>query len=191
MDNLLDRQRQRSACPGWPTTGSVDSTAPRTGLALLPFYLFSFWAKAGLKPVGNTVDLTHGKTPVPHDSGYASRTYLFSESETDRILDKARALDLSLQQYMCLVIAEAMFSTQPDKSRVHVGPHRPGSLFARFAPHGARQLHRHDGCAIAARSPTALADCPAIRLAAPGDRLLVDPARRRVLPGAGAEPSGY
>lgn len=71
-----------------------------------------------MKPVGNTVDLTHGKTPVPHDSGYASRTYLFSESETDRILDKARALDLSLQQYMCLVIAEAMFSTQPDKSRV-------------------------------------------------------------------------
>lgn len=104
--------------PAGPTTGSVDSTAPRTGLALLPFYLFSFWAKAGLKPVGNTVDLTHGKTPVPHDSGYASRTYLFSESETDRILDKARALDLSLQQYMCLVIAEAMFSTQPDKSRV-------------------------------------------------------------------------
>lgn len=104
--------------PAGPTTGSVDSTAPRVGLALLPAYLLSFWARAGRKATDKTVDLTHGKTPVPHDNGYASRTYSFSESQTARILEKARGLGLSLQQYLCLAVAEAMLSAQPEKSRV-------------------------------------------------------------------------
>lgn len=104
--------------PASPTTGRLDSVAPRVGLALLPLYLLNFRVKAGRKATENTVDLTHGKTPIPHENGYASRTYYFSESQTSRVLEKARSLGLSLQQYMCLVIAEAMLSAQPDKSRV-------------------------------------------------------------------------
>lgn len=107
----------QSVPPG-PTTGRFDSIAPRSGLALLPLYLLNFRARAGRKATDNTVDLTHGKTPIPHKNGYASRTYLFSEAQTSRVLDKARGLDLSLQQYMCLVVAEAMLSAQPEKSRV-------------------------------------------------------------------------
>ncbi|HEY2501023.1 MAG TPA: hypothetical protein VGI68_06280 [Mycobacterium sp.] len=100
------------------TAGHFDSIAPRIGLALLPFYLLGYLAQAGLKQARKTVDLTHGKTPIPHDNGYASRTYLFSEPETNRILAKARTLDFSLQQYMCLAVGEAMLSAQPEKSRV-------------------------------------------------------------------------
>lgn len=104
--------------PVGETTGRFESTAPLTGLALLPFYLLGYLAKAGLNYARKTVDLTHGKTPIPHDNGYASRTYRFSEPETDRVLAKARALNLSLHQYMCLAVAEAMLSAQPEKSRV-------------------------------------------------------------------------
>lgn len=103
---------------GQTTTGRFDFSAPRTGLALLPFYLLGYFVKAGLNQARKTVDFTHGKTPIPHDNGYASRTYSFSEPETNQILAKARALDLSLQQYMCLKVAEAMLSAQPEKSRV-------------------------------------------------------------------------
>lgn len=102
------------------TAGRFNSTAPLTGLALLPFYLLSYIAHAGLNQARRTVDLTYGKTPVRHDNGYASRTYSFSEPETNRILVKARALDLSLHQYMCLAVAEAMLSAQPEKSRVRI-----------------------------------------------------------------------
>jgi hypothetical protein len=111
--------------------GRFDSTAPLTGLALLPFYLLGYFTKAGLNQARETVDLTRGKTPVPHDNGYASRTYRFSQPETDRILGKARALDLSLHQYMCLAVAEAMLSAQPEKSRVCIAA--PTDL-ARYSP---------------------------------------------------------
>jgi hypothetical protein len=106
--------------PVGQTAGRFDSTAPLTGLALLPFYLLGYFARAGLNSARKTVDLTHGKPPIPHDNGYASRTYPFSEPETNRILAKARALDLSLHQYMCLAVAEAMLSAQPEKSRVSI-----------------------------------------------------------------------
>jgi hypothetical protein len=98
--------------------GRFDSTAPLTGLALLPFYLLSYFAHAGLNRARKTVDLTHGKTPIRHNNGYASRTYSFSETESNQILAKARALDLSLDQYMCLVVANAMLLAQPEKSYV-------------------------------------------------------------------------
>jgi hypothetical protein len=84
----------------------------------LPFYILGYLAKAGRNYARQTVDFTHGKAPVPHDNGYASRTYRFSRQETDRVLAKARAIDFSLYQYMCLAVAEAMLADQPDKSRV-------------------------------------------------------------------------
>ncbi len=117
--------------PVGETTGRFKSTAPLTGLALLPFYLLGYLAKAGLNYARETVDLTHGKTPIPHDNGYVSRTYRFSEPETNRILANARALDLSLYQYMCLAVAEAMLSAQPEKSRVCIAV--PTDL-ARYSP---------------------------------------------------------
>jgi hypothetical protein len=117
--------------PVGQTAGRFDSTAPLTGLALLPFYLLGYIARAGLSQARKTVDLTHGKTPIPHDNGYASRTYLFSEPETNRILAEARALDLSLHQYICLAVAKAMLSAQPEKSRVCIAV--PTDL-ARYSP---------------------------------------------------------
>jgi hypothetical protein len=117
--------------PVGQTAGRFDSTAPLTGLALLPFYLLGYSARAGLNQARKTVDLTHGKPPIPHDNGYASQTYPFSELETNRILAKARALDLSLHQYMCLAVAEAMLSVQPEKSRVCISV--PTDL-GRFSP---------------------------------------------------------
>lgn len=117
--------------PVGQTAGRFDSTAPLTGLALVPFYLLDYLARAGLHQAHKTVDLTHGKTPIPHDNGYASRTYQFSEPDTKRILAKAHALDLSLHQYMCLAVAEAMLSAQPEKSRVCIAV--PTDL-ARYSP---------------------------------------------------------
>jgi hypothetical protein len=117
--------------PVGQTAGRFDSTAPLTGLALLPFYLLGYLARAGLNHARETVDLTRGKTPIPHDKGYASRTYRFSEPETNRILAKARALDLSLTQYLCLAAAEAMLSAQPEKSRVGIAV---ATDLARYSP---------------------------------------------------------
>jgi hypothetical protein len=117
--------------PVCQTAGRFDSTAPLPGLTLLPFYLLGHFAQAGLNQARETVDLTHGKTPIPHDNGYASRTYPFSEPETNRILAKARALDLSVHQYVCLAVAEAMLSAQPEKSRVCIAI--PTDL-ARYSP---------------------------------------------------------
>ena len=117
--------------PVGQTAGRFHSTAPLIGQALLPFYVLGVFARAGLNHVRETVDLTHGKTPIPHDNGYASRTYRFSEPDTNRILAKARALDLSLTQYMCLAVAEAMLSAQPEKSRVGIAV--PTDL-ARYSP---------------------------------------------------------
>lgn len=117
--------------PVGATAGRFDSTAPLTGFAMLPFYLLGYFAKAGLHQARKTVDLTHGKTPIPHDNGYASRTYHFSEPETNRILAKAHALDLSFHQYMCLAVAEAMLSAHPEKSRVCIAV--PSDL-ARYSP---------------------------------------------------------
>ncbi len=117
--------------PVGQTAGRFNSTAPLTGLALLPFYFLGYFAKAGLNQARKTVDLTHGKMPIPHDNGYASRTYQFSEPETNRIIAKARALNLSLHQYMCLAVGEAMLSAQPEKSRVRIAV--PTDL-ARYSP---------------------------------------------------------
>jgi hypothetical protein len=119
------------------TAGRFETTAPRTGLALLPFYLLGYLAKAGCNYARETVDLTHGKTPIPHDNGYASRTYRFSEPETDRILANARAIDFSLYQYICLAVAEAMLSAQPEKSRVGIAV--PTDL-TRYSPDFARSV---------------------------------------------------
>jgi hypothetical protein len=119
------------AVPVGQTVGRFDSTAPLTGLALLPFFLIGYFAHAGVNQARETVDLTHGKTPIPHDDDYASRTYPFSEPETNRILAKARALDLSLTQYMCIAVAKAMLSAQPEKSRVCIAV--PTDL-ARYLP---------------------------------------------------------
>jgi hypothetical protein len=117
--------------PVGQTSGRFDSTAPLTGVALLPFYLLGYLAQAGLNQARETVDLTHGKTPIPHDNGYASRRYRFSEPETNRIRAKARALDLSVYQYMCIAVAEAMLSAQPEKSRICIAV--PTDL-ARYSP---------------------------------------------------------
>lgn len=119
------------------TADRFEATAPRRGLALLPFYLLGYLAKAGRNYACETVDLTHGKTPIPHDNGYASRTYRFSESETNRILANARAIDFSLYQYMCLVVAEAMLSAEPEKSRVCIAV--PTDL-TRYSPNFARTV---------------------------------------------------
>jgi hypothetical protein len=124
-----------ASVPVGQTAGRFDSTAPLTGLALLPFYLLGYFAQAGLNHARETVDLTRGKTPIPHDNGYASRTYRFSEPDTNRILAKARALDFSLSQYLCLAVAEAMLSAQPEKSRVCIAV--PTDL-ARYSPEFAR-----------------------------------------------------
>jgi hypothetical protein len=120
-----------AAVPVGQIAGRFESTAPRKGLALLPLYLLGYLAKAGLHYARDTVDLTYGKTPIPHDNGYVSETYRFSEWETSRILAKARALDLSLHQYICVAVAEAMLSAQPEKSRVCIAV--PTDL-ARYSP---------------------------------------------------------
>ncbi|MFZ1178316.1 MAG: hypothetical protein WAO15_19005, partial [Mycobacterium sp.] len=117
--------------PGGQIVGRFDSIAPRAGLAVLPFYLLRYLAQAGFKQARETVDLTHGKTPIPHDLGYATRTYQFSEPETSRIIARARNLELSVHQYMCIVVADAMLSAQPEKSRVSIAV--PTDL-ARYSP---------------------------------------------------------
>src|ERR1700758_5058664 len=117
--------------PVGQTAGRFHSTAPLIGLALLPFYLLGYFVRAGLNQARQTVDLTRGKTPIPHDNGYASRTYRFAEPDTNLILEKARALELTLQQYICLAVAEAMLAAQPEKSRVCIAV--PTDL-ARYSP---------------------------------------------------------
>lgn len=102
------------------TAGRFDFNAPLAGTALLPIYLLGYLIRAGWNQARKTVDLTHGKTPITHRNGYASRSYLFSEPETNRILAKAHASDLSVHQYICLAVAEAMLSAQPEKSRVAI-----------------------------------------------------------------------
>jgi hypothetical protein len=121
--------------PVGDTAGRFHSTAPLIGLALLPFYVLGLFTRAGLNHARETVDLTRGKTPIPDDNGYASRTYRFSEPDTNRILAKARALDLSLSQHLCLAVAEAMLAAQPEKSRVCIVV--PTDL-ARYSPDFAR-----------------------------------------------------
>jgi hypothetical protein len=106
--------------PPAPIAGQIACRAPRVGLALLPPYLLHYLTQAGLGHARKTVDLTHGKTPVPHDKGYASRMYSFSELETSRIIAGARFLEMSVHQYVCLAVAEAMLSAQPEKSRVSI-----------------------------------------------------------------------
>ena len=123
--------------PVGQTAGRFDSTAPLSGLVLLPFYLLGYFARAGLKQARKTVDLTRGKMPIPHDNGYASRTYRFSGPETNRIVANARTLDLSLTQYMCLAVAEAMLAAQPEKSRVAIAV--PTDL-ARYSPRFPRTV---------------------------------------------------
>ncbi|MCW2664501.1 MAG: hypothetical protein JWP83_5653 [Mycobacterium sp.] len=117
--------------------GRFDFGVPRVGLAVLPFYLLRYLARAGLKQARETVDLTHGKTPVPHDNGYASRIYALSETETSRIVARARGLGLSVHQYMCIAVAEAMLCAQPEKSRVSIAV--PTDL-ARYSPESPRTV---------------------------------------------------
>lgn len=123
--------------PPAPLAGRFDCTAPRAGLALLPFYLLRYLAQAGLRQARETVDLTHGKTPIPHDEGYTSRMYSFSEPETSRIVARTRDLEMSVHQYMCLAVAEAMLSAQPEKSRVSIAV--PTDL-ARYSPDPPRAV---------------------------------------------------
>lgn len=111
--------------------------APRVGMAVLPFYLLRYLARAGVKQARETVDLSHGRTPIPHDHGYATRMYSFSESETKRIIAKARELGLSVHQYTCIAVADAMLSAQPEKSRVSIAV--PTDL-ARYSPESPRTV---------------------------------------------------
>lgn len=123
--------------PPTPLASKIDCKAPRVGLFLLPPYLVRFLAEAGLRQARSTVDLTHGRTPVPHDQGYASRMYSFSVLETSRIIARARFLEMSVHQYVCLAVAEAMLSAQPAKTRVSIAI--PTDL-ARYSPESPRTV---------------------------------------------------
>lgn len=123
--------------PPAPIASQIDNRVPKVGLALLPPYLLRYLTRAGLKHARETVDLTHGKTPVPHDHGYATRMYAFSELETSRIIARARDLGMSVHQYVCMAVAEAMLSAQPEKSRVSIAI--PTDL-ARYSPDSPRSV---------------------------------------------------
>jgi hypothetical protein len=136
IDHWLAAAGGESVRPA-PIAGQFNCAAPRAGLAVLPFYLLRYLAQAGFKQARETVDLTHGKTPIPHDRGYASRMYSFSEPETSRIVARAHGLEMSVHQYMCLAVAEAMLSAQPEKSRVSIAI--PTDL-ARYSPESPRTV---------------------------------------------------
>jgi hypothetical protein len=136
IDHLLAAANGEGV-PVCQIAGRFDSIAPRVGLAVLPFYLLRYLAQAGLKQARETVDLTYGKTPIPHDNGYATKTYSFSEPETSRIIARARNLELSVHQYMCIAVADAMLSAQPEKSRVSIAV--PTDL-ARYSPESPRTV---------------------------------------------------
>lgn len=123
--------------PPAPTAARIDNRVPKAGLALVPPYLLRYLMRAGLKHARETVDLTHGKTPVPHDRGYATRMYSFSELETSRIIGRAHDLGMSVHQYVCLAVAEAMLHAQPEKSRVSIVI--PTDL-ARYSPDSPRSV---------------------------------------------------
>lgn len=123
--------------PPTPLVDQIDCKAPRVGLFLLPPYLLRFLTQAGVRQGRTTVDLTHGRTPVPHDQGYASRMYSFSVLETSRIIARARFLEMSVHQYVCLAVAEAMLSAQPAKTRVSIAI--PTDL-ARYSPESPRTV---------------------------------------------------
>jgi hypothetical protein len=101
--------------------------AERPSLSRVSIVAGWFWAlafaanfaiRSGWNSGRDTVDLTGGKTPVPHLAGYAIRTYLFTTEETQAILERSRLHDLSLTQLVCVAMASALFAAQPDKRRV-------------------------------------------------------------------------
>ena len=62
---------------------------------------------------------------------------MLSESETTRIVNSARNREMSVHQYMCLAVAEAMLAAQPEKSRVSIAV--PTDL-ARYSPDSPRTV---------------------------------------------------
>ena len=72
----------------------------------------------GSEPRPRNSRLDPWQAPIPLEAATRPGLIGFSEPDTNRILAEARALDLSLTQYLCVSAAEAMLSAQPEKSRV-------------------------------------------------------------------------
>jgi hypothetical protein len=77
-----------------------------------------FAQKAAQTSGAGTVDLTHGKVPARHQSGYSVKTYRFSEVETQAVVKRSKGLNITVAQYMCGVFTRAFFDAVPEAYRV-------------------------------------------------------------------------
>jgi hypothetical protein len=91
---------------------------------LAPFwaliYIAALHIKSGKNAADETVDLTHAKQPTPHKSGYAVKTYHFTENETAHIIDSTKRQKNTPAEFLCAALVKAFFDKYPDKNRVLV-----------------------------------------------------------------------
>ncbi len=105
-----------------------------SGLVWLGCYLVQFVSRAGRRAGHETVDLTRGIRPAPHQKGYAVKTYVMSEQETEAAVNRSRSLGLSVTEALCAAMAEALLQFQPDKSRVCISvPTDLGAFIPEFS----------------------------------------------------------
>lgn len=105
-----------------------------SGLMWLSCYLIQFVSRAGRRAGQETVDLSRGIRPAPHQKGYAVKTYSMSEQETEAAIKRSRSLGLSVTEAICAAMAEALLESQPDKSRVCISvPTDLGAFIPKFS----------------------------------------------------------
>lgn len=97
---------------------SRDAGSRIAGLLSVAAYLLSFIRRSGRDAKGSTVDLSRGAAPVAGGRGYALRTYLLTCEETQQAMARSRQSGLSLTESLCSAMTDALFSAQPEKSRV-------------------------------------------------------------------------
>lgn len=105
------------------------------GLLFVAAYVLSFVRRAGWHASRDTVDLSRGAIPVPGGRGYAIQTHLLTNDETQQVLARGRNHGLSVAELMCSAVTHALFSAQPEKSRVCLSvPADLGAYVPKFSP---------------------------------------------------------
>jgi len=101
--------------PGWKKSIRI---LKKIGAFLwLPVFLIDFIFKSGKNATKDTVDLSYGKRPGASNN-YATKSYTINREDTEKILRRCKQEGVTLTEYMCEILAEALLQYDQGKNRV-------------------------------------------------------------------------
>ncbi|MBP2654694.1 MAG: hypothetical protein H6Q73_2263 [Firmicutes bacterium] len=83
----------------------------------LPVFLIDFFYSSGKTAIEDTVDLSYAKRPAKSND-YSTKSYTINQEDTETLLRRCKQKGVTLSEYMCEVLAQALLQYDQGKRRV-------------------------------------------------------------------------